>query len=182
MNCAGQTLYVDPVLISELCCMAIENLPQPQPYALCSSSTLPEVSVPYSEVRVPSVAEVSRHLRELQTIEAQTGPINLTPLVDFAFRCTCLAYRRNAPTSGQVLALRDAPDAPPHGVELQFRTEAGAHAVCYLFHEPSVFSGVNALGADRAGDGSERRDGARLLAVLSFKGSTLQRSSKSAAC
>ena len=61
-------------------------------------------------------------------------------------RFACLAYRRNTAAARSVLSL-------PHGegVEIQFRSAGGGHAVCYLY----------------------QGDAGGLLAVLTFKGSTL---------
>ena len=112
-----------------------------------------EVQIPYHGVPVPSIVEVHSLSRCVDEI-AQAQPserVDITPLLDLCLRFTCLAYRRHAPTSGTGLALH-APGAPPHGVELQFRSANGAHAVAYLF----------------CAAGSKE-----LHAVLSFKGSTL---------
>jgi hypothetical protein len=112
-----------------------------------------EVQIPYHGVPVPSIVEVHSLSRCVDEI-AQAQPserVDVTPLLDLCLRFTCLAYRRHAPTSGTGLALH-APGASPHGVELQFRSANGAHAVAYLF----------------CAAGSKE-----LHAVLSFKGSTL---------
>uniref|UniRef100_A0A7S0Q554 Fungal lipase-like domain-containing protein n=1 Tax=Coccolithus braarudii TaxID=221442 RepID=A0A7S0Q554_9EUKA len=68
-------------------------------------------------------------------------------------RFACLAYRRNAGSVRTTCALLPGPSSgEPHGVELQFSTPCGAHAVLYLMR------------------GQQSR---QLTAVLCFKGSTL---------
>ena len=61
-------------------------------------------------------------------------------------RFACLAYRRNTAAARSVLCLPNG-----EGVEIQFRSAGGGHAVCYLY----------------------QGDAGGLLAVLTFKGSTL---------
>ncbi len=121
--------------------------------ARASHGTRVEVPVPYHDVPVPTIAEVRTLASRVDEIAQSPSSkrVDITPLLDLCLRFACLAYRRNAPSTTIGLALH-APGAAPHGVELQFRTADGAHAVVYLF-------------------GTGVKD--ELHAVLSFKGSTL---------
>ena len=113
-----------------------------------------EVPLPYHDVPVPRMDEIAGLHRRFDVITGaeRSEQFDITSLIDLCLRLTCLAYRRNAPTTATGLALHAAPEHPPHGVELQFRTANGAHAVAYLFREV----------------GSQE-----MYAVVSFKGSTL---------
>ena len=118
---------------------------------------LREVSVAYSDVPLPTSAELHSLLADVPRLSRslvgiENGPqVDVTSLVDMSMRFACLAYRRNAQSQRHVLVLRDDETLEPYGVEIQFRTPLGAHAVVYLM----------------------QRGGLPLNAVVTFKGSTL---------
>ena len=140
------------------------------PFALADPEK-PEARVWYNAVPVPRSAEVGQVADALANLAGRAGPVDCTPLIDsdrlplepsimqepsdpasclaplsVCLRFACLAYRRNTAAARSVLSL-------PHGegVEIQFRSAGGGHAVCYLY----------------------QGDAGGLLAVLTFKGSTL---------
>ncbi|KAL3894354.1 MAG: hypothetical protein SGPRY_013835, partial [Prymnesium sp.] len=126
------------------------------PSAYCfADPNLLEVPLPYTDVPLPPQAEIDSLLQDIPMLarRAAVAPVDATPIVDMSMRFACLAYRRNSESARSILLLREpsASPAPPYGVELQFRSSRGAHAVVYL-----VYSQLG-----------------RLSAVLSFKGSTL---------
>lgn len=126
------------------------------PSAFClSDQSLPEISIAYKNVPLPSRLEMDSVLASIPSMmqRANIAPIDATALVDMSLRFACLAYRRNSHHARNLLVLHDKEqsDDVPYGVEMQFRGALGGHAVVYLM--------------------SLRRG--QLSAILSFKGSTL---------
>ena len=117
-----------------------------RPFCL-QTADKPLAEVYYHEVDVPSTPSVQAAFAHAAQFEQLSGMVDVTTFVDIALRFTCLAYRRNAAGHGiKCTALDDR-----GCVEIQFSAISGAHAVLYLYRG---------------------RDAQKLLAVLSFKGST----------
>lgn len=125
----------------------MHDMDAPRPFILATAAK-PVTEVYYHEVPVPTTANVQSAFAYAHECEQKTGEVDVTALADLALRFTCLAYRRNAAGHGMsaCIAIED------ECAELQFSAASGAHAVLYLYRARGASS--------------------RLLAVLSFKGST----------
>ena len=120
----------------------------------------PKAEVEYHSVPLPSTTELRSACSDLEWLqrridaeESDAEAVDVTRLADLCMRFTCLAYRRNA-VHGQRLSAASC-EPCNGGLEIQLNASGGAHAVLYLL-----------------GDAAADEGGRRLVAILSFKGST----------